>query len=118
MHWVLYSYKFADLSINSSFSGNSYYLHTDSSLLKGPGCSFLVEGTVLQIMIGNKETMYNILDDMQCTTETLYSWFVRNIIVRTVQYYRVIVMLQCGRQLDVDSLPLLVITACIGNKYS
>lgn len=47
MHWVLYSYKFADLSINSSFSGNSYYLHTDSSLLKGPGCSFLVEGTVL-----------------------------------------------------------------------
>jgi len=43
-----------------------------------------VEGTVLQIMIGNKETMYNILDDMQCTTETLYSWFVRNIIVRTI----------------------------------
>ncbi|MDZ4711580.1 MAG: hypothetical protein SGI89_04570 [bacterium] len=43
-----------------------------------------VEGTNLQIIVGNKEMFYNILDDMQCSSETLYSWFVRNIIVRTV----------------------------------
>lgn len=42
-----------------------------------------VAGTELQIIIGNKETFYNILDDMQCSSDTLYSWFVRNIIVRT-----------------------------------
>ena len=41
-------------------------------------------GTDLQILVGNKESLYNILDDMQCSSETLYSWFVRKIVVRAV----------------------------------
>ncbi|MBX7041676.1 MAG: hypothetical protein K1X85_02135 [Ignavibacteria bacterium] len=43
-----------------------------------------IAGTELQILIGNKESLYNILDDMQCSSETLYSWFVRKIVVKAV----------------------------------
>jgi len=43
-----------------------------------------VEGTNVQIYVGNKDRKYSIMDDMDCKSSTLFSWFVRNIVVRTV----------------------------------
>lgn len=42
------------------------------------------EGTNVQIYIGNKDSNYSSLNEMDCRSETRFSWFVRNIVVRTV----------------------------------
>lgn len=43
-----------------------------------------VAGTEVQIFVGNKDRKYSILDDMDCRTDTRFSWFIRNIVVRTI----------------------------------
>jgi hypothetical protein len=47
MYWALYSCKFSKWKANPTFTGNNYCLYTDGDLIRGSGCSFFIEGTVL-----------------------------------------------------------------------